>query len=302
MRVVYPKVSIIILNWNGVKDTVECLESLKKITYPNCEVIVVDNGSEGNDVEVLQEKYGDHIHIIENDKNYGFIEGNNLTIGWLLENSEPDYFLLLNNDTVVDKEFLTEMVKVAESDSQVGIAGSKTYFYDDHNRLQLAWIRIDMRKGQAFHVGGKDFDKGQYESITEVDCVQGSCFLIKRRVIERVGLLDKDYFAYWDEEDYCLRARRAGYKVVYVPKARIWHKVLSSSKRISGFFQYYVTRNRFLFMKKHATTMQTFSSLLYFFGFRFWFSTGILVIYQRDVRGFVSFLRGTKDGLKLLLS
>ncbi|GAG89310.1 unnamed protein product, partial [marine sediment metagenome] len=110
-----PKVSIITLNWDGLEYTIECLASLKKITYPNYEVIVVDNGSKGNDAQVLEEKFGDYIHIIKNDMNYGSRGGVNIGMRYFLNNSNSDYLLLLDNDTVVDPEFLTEMVKVAEA-------------------------------------------------------------------------------------------------------------------------------------------------------------------------------------------
>ena len=144
----YPKVSIIILNWNGLEDTIECLESLKKITHPNYEVIVVDNGSEGNDAQMLQERFGDYIHIIRNDKNYGFAGGANIGMRYVLNNSAADYVLLLNNDTVVDPEFLTELVKVAEADPAIGITGGKIYYYDNPGQLQFVWGRIGLRAGR----------------------------------------------------------------------------------------------------------------------------------------------------------
>lgn len=294
----YPKVSIIILNWNGLEDTTECLESLEKITYPNYQLIVVDNGSKGNDADVLRERFGGYIHIIANDKNYGFTGGNNIGIRYILNNSEPDYFLLLNNDTVVDPEFLTEMVKVAESSPSIGMAGPKTYFYDDPNRFWLVWSGVNMYKGQASLVGGKEIDRGQYENIREVSYVSGSCLLIKRKVIQHVGLFDESYVNYWDETDYCFRARKAGYKIVYVPKAKIWHKVSQTQKKESGFRWYYRARNNFRFMRSHATKSQYRSFLLYFFGFYFWFITGICLIYHRgDVKSLLGFYRGVRDGL-----
>ncbi|MCL0034680.1 glycosyltransferase family 2 protein [Dehalococcoidia bacterium] len=297
----YPKVSIIILNWNGLEDTIECLESLKKITYPNYEVIVVDNGSEGNDVEVLKEKFGDYIHIIQNDKNYGFAEGNNIAIRWLLDNSKPDYFLLLNNDTVVAPEFLTELVKVAESDERIGFIGPKTYYYNFKGRkdvINFAGGKFNIRKGQPYHIGAREVDKGQYDEIREVDYVEGSCLLVGKGVVKDIGLLSSSYF-YWEENDWCLRGYKAGYKSAYVPEAKIWHKIAASSG--GKVPRYYFTKNRFLFMRQHATKLQQVTSLLYFFGFQFWFTSGVLVVYYRDIKGFISFLRGTIDGLKVLL-
>ncbi|MCL0037047.1 glycosyltransferase family 2 protein [Dehalococcoidia bacterium] len=298
----YPKVSIIILNWNGLEDTIECLESLKKITYPNYEVIVVDNGSEGNDIEVLGQRFGDYIHIIQNEKNYGFPEGNNMAMRWLLDNSRPDYFLLLNNDTVVAPEFLTELVKVAETDERIGLVGPKTYYYDFKGRkdvINFAGGKLNIWKGEAYHIGASEVDRGQYDEIREVDYAEGSCLLARKQLIKDIGLLSSSYFAYWEENDWCLRGYKAGYKSIYVPEAKIWHKTAAST---GGKVQWhYLTKNRFLFMRQHATKLQQLTFLLYFFGLQFWFTSGVLVVYHRDTKGFISFLRGTIEGLKVLL-
>lgn len=304
-----PKVSIIILNWNGLEDTIECLESIKKITYPNYEVIVVDNGSKGNDAEVLREKFGKYIHLIRNEKNYGYTGGNNIGIKYALNNCQPDYLLILNNDVVVDPDFLTEMVRMAESDASIGIVGSKTCLYNSPDRLQLAWYEVDMDKGRAFHVGSGEVDQGQYGDAKEVSYVQGSCFLVKQKVIQNAGLFDESYFCYWDETDYCFRVRKAGYKIVYAPSAKIWHKKSTSLKpwyktlhkrdqvNTPPYQIYFMTRNNFKFMKKHATKWQYCSFLIYFFGYRFWLTSGVFLVYYRDIRQFIAFYRGVRDAL-----
>ncbi len=302
-----PKVSIIILNWNGLKDTIECLESLKKITYPTYQVIVVDNGSKGNDAQVLQEKFGDYIHLIQNDKNYGFAEGANIGMRYALNKLNPDYLLLLNNDTVVDSEFLTEMVTVAGTDAAIGIAGAKLYYYDNPNQLQSLWGKVDFWKGQVIgtpkivteKIKSIEFDEGQYDQIREVECIRGSCFLIKKRALEDIGLLDKSYFCFWEETDYCMRAKKAGFRIVYAPRAKVWHKLGQSVKKVSGgnLNRYYSTRNRFRFMKKHATRWQYRCFLLYFFGFYFWLATGYYLVYCHSLKALTSFYRGVKDGL-----
>ena len=305
----HPKVSIIILNWNGLKETIECLESLKKITYPNYEVIVVDNGSKGNDAEVLEEKFGNYIHLIRNDRNYGYTGGNNIGIRYALNNSSPDYFLILNNDVVVAPDFLSQMIKVAQSDTSIGIVGPKTRLYNAPDRLQLVWLEVDMRKGRTICVGSGEVDEGQYDDVKEIDYIQGSCFLVKRQVFQNIGLFDESYFCYWDETDYCFRARKADYKIVYTPHAKIWHK---KSVRLKPWYKtlrrrdqvntppylvYYMTRNNFKFMKKHATKGEYHSFLLYFFGYRFWFTTGVCLIYRRNVKELIAFYRGIRDGL-----
>jgi hypothetical protein len=301
-----PAVSIIVLNWNGLEDTVECLESLKKLTYPNYEVIVVDNGSKGDDAEKLEEKFGDSIRLIRSDKNYGYTGGNNMAIRYLLDKSAPDYFLILNNDTVVTPEFLNQMVKVAESDSSIGIVGPKVYYYQFPERIHSAGGKVNMQTGQAFHIGIKQVDSGQYDSQREVDYLSGCCLLIKKDVVEKVGLFDESYFCYWDETDYCFRAREAGYKVAYIPEAKIRHKAPVKLKawdktprgdKGSGLPYYYMARNNFKFMRKHATKGQYCSFLFYFFGYHFWFMTAVCLLYHRDVGRLLGFHRGVRDGL-----
>ena len=306
-----PKVFIIILNWNGLEDTIKCLESLKKITYSNYEVIIVDNGSHGDDADILDRNYREYIKLIRNAENTGFTGGNNLAIKWLLQNSNPDYFLLLNNDTVVHPELLTEIVKVAENDLQIGIVGPKTYVLDLPEIIQTVWVDLDMYRGRATLAGLLDTDKGQYNEIRSVDCVQGSCLLIKKKVIEQVGLLDEDYFCYWEETDYCLRTRKAGYKIYYSPKAVIWHKntvtvglepwyktILSRERdSLSISKTYYMTRNTYRFMKKNASRREYLSFISYFFCYWSWYRSAVILLYYRQISVLGAFIKGTWDGL-----
>lgn len=252
----YSKVSIIILNWNGKDDTVECLESLKKITYPNYNVVVVDNNSKGDDVKVLREMFGEFIQIIENNKNYEFAEGNNIGIRYALTKG-TDYILLLNNDTIVDPEFLSEMVKIAEDDSEIGIVGPKIYFYDKPDHIWFAGGNINMWRCKTWHADQGEIDNEQYDSLQEVDYITGCALLVKREVIETIGLLDPDYLSYYEDTDWCVRAKQRGYKIVYVPKAKLWHKGGSSTgggntSYDSLFRSKRKGRNVILFMRKNA--------------------------------------------------
>jgi len=267
---------------------------------------VVDNGSKGNDAQVLQEKFGGYIHLIQNDKNYGYTGGNNIGIKHALKNSSPDYFLILNNDTVVAPDFLGQLTKVAESDASIGIVGSKVYYYDFPNRIQGAGGKVNMRTGQPSLIGIKEIDTGQHDTEREVDYIFGCCLLIKKEVTQKVGLFDESYFCYWDETDYCFKAREAGYKVVYTPEAKIWHKAplklkvwsgASTGGRASGLPYYYMARNNFKFMRKHATRGQYRSFLFCFLGYYFWFTIGVCLLYHRDMRRFIGFCRGVRDGL-----
>jgi hypothetical protein len=244
----HPKVSIIVLNWNGLEDTIECLESLKKITYPNYEAIVVDNGSEGRDVEALRHKFGNYIQLIENDRNYGFAEGNNIGMRYAFESSAHDYILLLNNDTVVDAKFLVELVTVAESDERIGIVGPVIYDYYDPARVRSAGVSIDWRKGVASHQSLTPHAAEQSGTMREVESIDGCCMMVKRQMIEKVGMLDPEYFAYSEESDWCVRAKRKGYKICCALSSKIWHKAPHSY--LDSHRLYYFLRNDILFMRK----------------------------------------------------
>jgi len=256
-----PTIVIIILNWNGIEDTVECLESLKKIIYPNYQVIVVDNGSEGNDVKTLRERFADYVHVIENDRNYGFAEGNNIGMRYALMSSEPDYVLLLNNDTVVDPHFLSELVRAAENDSKIGILGPGIYDYYKPGVIMSAGGRISWWRGTTPHTALDNLsDKGG--SVQEVDRIEGCCLLARRDVLEKVGMLDPEYFAYWEETDWCVRARRGGYRICCALNSRIWHK--GKHSYINSYKLYYFLRNNILFMRKNAATKHMGVFLVYF--------------------------------------
>lgn len=224
------RISIIILNWNGLTDTVECLESLKKLNYSNYEVVLVDNASSGNDVEHIKQTYGDYVHIISNNRNYGFSEGNNIGIRYSLSR-QSDYILLLNNDTIVDPVSLSELVQVAEQEKKSGILGGKIYYYDSPCRLQSVGGKINWYLGCFKDYSGQE-DHGQYDQVAERDFVYATAMLIKREVIEKIGLLDSSFFFGMEDYDYCARAIRSGFKVLYVPKSKVWHKQGASRKKL----------------------------------------------------------------------
>lgn len=340
----HPHVSIIILNWNGWKDTLECLESVYKIQYPNYNIILLDNASTDDSLEkirmylegkiklessfleysvedkpILFKEYqkneieskrsvtnflNKELILIKNDENYGFTEGNNIGIRFALRCLNPDYILLLNNDTVVDSNFLDELVKVAESDPKIGFAGPKVYYYDYKGRadvINFAGGKQNLWKFKPGNIGYKEIDKGQHDMNQEVDFIHGCCLLARTQMIEDIGLLDKEYVSYREENDWAIRGHKNGWKSVYVYKSKMWHKIGGSTNRDTNLFvDYLETRNRFLFVKKYSNTWQTLSFLLYFFIFDFWFIGAINLIYFRNIKRYKSFLKATKDGVRTL--
>ncbi len=260
-----PKVSIILVNWNNFDDSAECLESLGQGTYPNYEVVVVDNGSEGDDARLLRERFGDSIRLIENEKNFGFAKGCNVGIRDALDRG-ADYVVLLNNDTVVTPDFLEEVVGVAQSDEKVGIAGGKIYCYEFPQQIWFAGGTIDYRTGNTLIRGSGEVDRGQFDEKVEVDWICSCFMVISCDLLRTVGMLDGRFFFGWEDADLCVRAARSGYKVLYVPGSGIWHKGWGGSKkqRLKGQPLYYAARGHFIFKDKHFTKLQLASSGLYF--------------------------------------
>jgi GT2 family glycosyltransferase len=338
------RVSIVILNWNGWRDTIECLESLYQITYADYDVILVDNGSKDeslkeiraylNGKKVVTSEFFDYLAdnkpikvlehtideeeleigrgneiadlpsnrrliLIRNDKNYGFTEGNNIGIRYALKALDPEHILLLNNDTVVKSDFLDELVKAIDRDDSIGFAGPIIYYYNFDNKSNIissAGMNLMMDKGWFQRVGWKEADVGQYDSIFVTDYLEGACLLIRSAVLEKIGLLNPDYFAYWEEADICMRGREAGYKCICVPSAKIWHKVSSSATK--GMKLYYMTRNRFWFFRDHATRKELHAFLVYFFLRQLWINIRDY-LYKGNIREIFIFLKGIVHGMLL---
>jgi GT2 family glycosyltransferase len=261
----FPKVSVITVNWNNFNDSAECLESLRKTTYPNFEVMVVDNGSVGDDVSLLKQRFGDSIRLIVNDKNSGFAGGCNIGIKDALARG-ADYVVLLNNDTVVAPDFIEGLVRVAQSDERVGIAGGKVFCYELPELIWFAGGIINYRTGRTPIRGSGEADKGQFDEIVRVDWISGCFMFISRDVLQAVGMLDERFFFGWEDVDLCVRAARKGFKVLFVPESRIWHKGFGINKRdrLMGMPVYYATRGQFLFMDKHFAKPQLAVAWLYF--------------------------------------
>ncbi len=349
-----PHVSIILLNWNGWKDTIECLESVYQIDYPSYSVILVDNNSTDDSLEKIRDYCSGKLDIynlkseniaknlskivkksvnkpieikefnendfekgkarkseeetsgrkelflIKNNDNHGFAGGNNVGIKFAQKVVKSDYILLLNNDTVVEKEFLGPMIDIAEKNKDVGFVGPKTYFYHDYPEkiIQITGGgEIDLKKGKTFQRGYQEEEKGQYNDSVNLGYIGGSCVLVKNEVLEKIGLLDERFFMYWEDTDWSYRGNKAGYRSIYQPKSIIWHKHGASSKPC--FELYYLSRNRVFFMKKNATPGEYRSFLLHFFASVFWLDIWYYLIHLKDLKQVSCYLKGLRDGFKL---
>lgn len=238
------KVSVIILNWNKKDLLAKCLETLKdKTDYDNYRVVVVDNGSKDGSAERVKRNFS-WVELIENKENLGWSRGNNIGIKYALKNHDPEMILLLNNDIeIIQKEWLKKLVRVC-SKADVGIASCKLLYPD--GRIQNAGTRVDFR-------GIRNYKSEGFKEDVYLDAVFGACFLIKREVIEKIGLPDEFYSPFLLEEtDYCFRTREIGYKIVYTPKVMLIHHESVSLNAMESAYVFYIRhRNRVRFMLIH---------------------------------------------------
>lgn len=238
----HPKVFIVVLNWNGYQDTIECINSLNAVKYPNCRIVLVDNGSTDGSEALLRERFPD-IDIIQTGQNLGFTGGNNIGIRHALKNG-ADYIILLNNDTIVDKEFVTALVDVAGTDRSKGMLCSKIFFYDRPDILWYAGASFYPWLGWGRHRGYNVRDQGQFDKTEETERPTGCSLMVTRELCEKIGLLREEMFCYAEDVDWGMRARNHDLKIMYVPSSRVWHKVsLSTGGQTSGLSLYYSTRN-----------------------------------------------------------
>lgn len=259
------KISIVVLNWNGRKDSLECLKSVGQLSTVSCQLktVVVDNGSTDGSVQILKKKFPE-VEFIETGNNLGFAGGNNVGIKKAVAGG-ADFVLILNNDTTIDKDFLVHLVKAADCHKDAGILSPMIYFapgfefhkdkYSKQEQGRVIWYAggvIDWNNVLASNYGVDDTDIGQYEKEREVDFATGAAMFIRREVIEKVGMFNEKYFLYLEDADFSQRIRRAGWKIVFVPGAKVWHKVSQSSGIGSDLNDYYITRNRLLFGMKYA--------------------------------------------------
>lgn len=275
-----PRIFIILLNWNGYRDTIECLESILKITYPNYQIVIVDNHSEDDSIvqltkwaeekkvdfqtlsvsKVCESQHSDKfLTILKADQNYGFAGGNNIGMNFALH-TDTEFILLLNNDTIVTRDFLSHMVKTAIEQPNIGAVGGKIYYYPETSHVWFSGGYINHIKGGGYHF------VEDHKGLRECDFITGCLALFPSHILKEVGLFDERYFLISEDTDLSQRIRIKGYKLIVDCNAIIYHKL---SRAIGGKYsprnQYYFHRNRMLFFKKFLPKHTKF--LFFFFQF-----------------------------------
>lgn len=271
------KVAIVLLNWNGAEDTIECLESLKNVDYPCYDIYLVDNYSKKESISELtdyirqdefysseiitvnqlddyKKKLNINLLFILNDNNAGFAGGNNVALRYIMNNDLSEYVMLLNNDTVVSPDFINGLIDKVNQSSENGFVGINTYYYDNNKQMQtVGGGLIDLVHGECSAITDSQID--------EFDFITGSCVLMPLHVLKEVGLMDESYFMYWEDVDWSTRARNKGYKLTVADYGYIYHKEgasIHSMRRI-----YYHTRNRIKYMKKFTKGFKLLKFIIY---------------------------------------
>ena len=288
------KIFFIVLNWNRRDDTLECLKSIDKLRLPSdyeLKTIVVDNGSTDDSVSVIGRLSSPVFRLVEVKGNRGFTGGNNYGIKLALE-EDADWVIVLNNDTLVDRNFLINLAKYLDGKKNVGVVAPKIYFasgFEFHkdrypkalqgNVIWSAGGKMDWNNAFGVNIGVDDVDRGQFDETREIDFASGACLIIKREVLEKTGLFDEKYFMYFEDADFIQRVLSKGFKVVYAPKLNLWHKVAQSSKIGGELNDYYITRNRLRFASKYASLKLKLSllkeSVRFLLGGRKWQRRGV---------------------------
>jgi len=243
-------VAIIVLNWNNAPDTIECLRSLAQLDYPTYRVVVVDNGSTDDSVRAIHQQYPG-VMILETQQNLGYAGGNNAGIRYALAQGAK-YICILNNDVKVAPDFLTPLLAAFDEDAEVGVVTPLVAEMDEPEKVWALGQEIDWKTGMVTRIhSGEAMPSPQARVLIEVDIASGTVMLVKREVLERVGLLDETFYLYYEEVDWCLRVRRTGYRILAVPSSVVWHKVSATLGPTSPVIDYYMLRNHLHFIARH---------------------------------------------------
>lgn len=254
-----PSVAAIVLNYNGRDVTLEALSSLEKMTYPNFDLIHVDNGSTDGSSEAVAERFPEVIQI-RIDDNTGAANGMNVGLEHACREGY-DYLLVLNNDIEVDPTMLDEMMRVAEENERVACVGPKAYYYWARDKIWSAGGIIRFKESVTRERGMLEAERGQYDEDEEVDYINGCALLIPRKVVEEVGLWDPQFHLAVEDADWCMRMKQRGYRCMYAPRARLWHMVSHTAGGYVPRRTFNTGRSNALFVRRYANLWQWFTFL-----------------------------------------
>jgi len=291
-----PKVLIIIINYNNDKDTIECLKYLKNINYKNYKILIIDNGSK-KPLKVLKYK---NVMVKKNKKNLGFSKAANIGLKYSLENNY-DYSLLLNNDTIVEKDFLKILIKTSQSKKDFGLVSPLILYYDKPTRIWSLGLNWKYGHTHNYYLN-KDIKviKQLKKSVLKFDYLSGCCLLIRNDVVKNVGFIDEAYFMYMEDMDYCDKAKKKGYTPVCNINSRIYHKVSKTAgkgEELSKFMAYHYAKNGVLFAKKNLKGLTKINYILNRIYYFIPYNT-IKLIIKGKPQNIIPAFKGFIDGIK----
>lgn len=254
------RIAVILLNWNALQDTVECVESLLKSSYSNLIIYTVDNASHNNEANILEEKFP-MVKVLPQKKNLGFCGGNNVGIKKAIEDG-AEYILILNNDTLVPEDAVGKIIKEFLKMPDAGAVSPVILEYPAIDKIWFSKAAWDLSRAQfSLNPDNNTYEEIQGKNNWESEFACGCCLFTSAKILMEVGMLDERYFAYYDEADWCKRLENHGYKSYVTPKTIIYHKVSKSTPGLVSV--YLMTRNRLLWMKENLSFSQRMKSFSY---------------------------------------
>jgi GT2 family glycosyltransferase len=248
----YPKVIVLMLTYNGKYLLEEALTSYLHNDYSNFTITVIDNGSNDGTCAFIEEKFP-QVEIIRSERNIGYSDGLNLGLKYAFDKGDTDYVLITNNDVRVDKRLISELVTVAETDEKIGFTVGKVYYYDHPNVLQTVGKKKDPIRWNGGHIGNKEEDNGQYDEVCERYFTDDVYVLVRKKLYEDTGGFSSLFYLQSEDYDWQARAKTLGYKIMYTPFAKLWHKVSMTIGKDSATKAFYDARNPMLVILLHKS-------------------------------------------------
>jgi len=293
-------VSIVIVTRNRKEVTSECLKSVLAMNYPHFEVILVDNGSTDGTAEEIKKRFS-KVLVVAAKENLGLNGGKNLG----QKEAKGNFVLFLDSDTVVDKYFLSELVSLAKSDPKIGVVCPKMYYFDQKDIIWYAGVKLNLFTSRTDNIGHDEKDKGQYDCVSET-LFAPTAYLATREVVNKLKGHEEMFFMTYGDTDYGFRAIEAGYKVMFCPEAKLWHRLGKdeNTKTIRGLGfnlpmrAYYFARNRVIFMKRHAPKINFLVFLFFFFPLMTIYFSYKIIAFGGGWKFLYPHLSGSWDGLR----
>lgn len=248
-----PLISIITLNYNQADITCAFLESTRSLQYPHYEILVCDMASEVDPTAQITRGNYPYTRVLRSKKNLGFAGGNN----WGMRQAIGEFFFIVNNDTEVTPDLLNKLIKPFYEQSDIGVTCPKIKYFSNPNIIQYAGFNpMNVYTGRTTSIGSMEEDRGQYDEPRSTSAAHGCAMMVKKEILERVGMFAEKFFLYYEEWDWSARITRANYKIWYTADAEIYHKESLTVGKTNPIKTYYLTRNRILYMRRNSNLFQ----------------------------------------------